>query len=219
MNVAEPSSANGGACYVMAAVNATGLTTSERGALKAASGAYVTALHPCPAQPVAAGAGAPAAGSSPAPAAAPARQASPVQLATRFWDSVPLPAPHPKSQPDFAITGKRTYLTTGDSNHPPAWTKRTPFGALSIAAVGTYVVDWGDGTTTGPYSTTGAPYPHGTITHTYDRTGRVTITVHERWRATWRIGRFHGALGGLHTTGTLPDFRIRQVQAVITQSQ
>ncbi len=83
--------------------------------------------------------------------------------------------------------------------------------------VGSYTVDWGDKTpTTGPYSTTGGSYPSGTITHTYDNTGLVSITVTERWQATWRIGGQGGHLHDLHTTGTLRGFRIGQVQAVIT---
>jgi hypothetical protein len=72
--------------------------------------------------------------------------------------------------------------------------------------------------TTGPYANPGGPYPSGTITHTYDNTGTVTITVREDWTATWSIGALHGTLEALHTTGTDPGFVVRQIQAVITQS-
>jgi hypothetical protein len=142
---------------------------------------------------------------------------SPAQLAERFWYSVRLPVPKPVSQPDFGVTGKLVYLQAGDTNTPPAWTRATPFGALEITAHGVYTVDWGDGSTsTGPYTTPGGPYPRGVITHTYDVVGTVTITVREYWKATWTIGARGGTLADLRTTGTLPDFPIRQIQAVIT---
>lgn len=221
LDVAEPSSANGRACYVMVAVNVSGMSGGERAALVATSTGVLASMPACPAQPAAAPApGTPGTpGGARAPAPAPVRLPSPGTLATRFWDTIPLPHPHPVSRPDYAITGKRTYVSTGDTNRPAPWTKPTPFGTLSITAVGTYTVQWGDGTTSGPYSTTGGPYPSGTITHTYDNTGTVTITVTEQWHATWRIGAFHGTLGGLHTTGDIPGFVVRQLQAVITQSQ
>ena len=218
--MAEPSSANGRACYVMVAVNVAGMNAAERAALVAVSDGTVTAMPACPAQPAApTGGGGGGPGAVRAPAPAPIRLPSPATFAVRFWDTIPLPHPHPVSRPDYAITGKPTYLSTGDSNRPAPWTKPTPFGTLSITAVGTYTVQWGDGTTSGPYTTTGGPYPSGTITHTYDNTGTVTITVNEEWHATWRIGGFHGGLGGLHTTGDIPGFVVRQLQAVITQSE
>lgn len=203
----------------MVAVNVAGMTASERAALVATSTGVLASMPACPAQPAAPAAAPTPAGAPATPAPAPVHLPSPATFAVRFWDTIPLPHPHPVSRPDYAITGKPTYLSTGDSNRPPPWTKPTPFGTLRITAVGTYTVDWGDGTTSGPYSTTGGPYPSGTITHTYDNTGTVTITVTQQWHATWRIGGFHGRLGGLHTTGDLPGFVIRQLQAVITQSQ
>jgi hypothetical protein len=81
------------------------------------------------------------------------------------------------------------------------------------------MVDWGDGTVpawTGPYEQEGRPYPNGTISHTYDNVGAVTVTVQEVWTATWRLGAAFGNLTALHTTSTIPDFPVRPVQAVLT---
>jgi hypothetical protein len=206
LDVAEASAQRGKNCYLLVAVDIAGMSQTQIGALEAASVAVEVVLPACPIQPVAPG------------GAAPVPVATPPQLAQRFWDTIRLPVPHPESQPDYAVTGKVTYLRMGDTNTPGPWTKPTPYGTLTITAQGTYTVDWGDSTPpSGPYTTTGASYPTGTITHTYDNVGTVTITATERWTATWTIGTaFHGTLDALHTTGTIADFAIRQVQAVIT---
>jgi hypothetical protein len=204
IDIAEQSNNDGNACYIVDAVNTAGLDAGEIATLTVISSSVMFSMPPCPNQPQ---------------GGVPVAQPTPVQLATNFWDTVRLPVPKPRTKPDFAVTGKVTYLAAGDTNTPPAWTRTTPFGLLSISAHGTYTVDWGDGTpTTGPYANPGGPYPSGTITHTYDNTGTVTITVREDWTATWSIGALHGTLEALHTTGTDPGFVVRQIQAVITQS-
>lgn len=142
---------------------------------------------------------------------------SPFQLASAFWDVVPLPVPQPSVPPGKAITGTESYLVTGDTEAPPPWVIATPIGTLTVTAHGTYLVNWGDGTgLTGPYATTGAPWPTGTITHVYDTAATVTIEVEEEWTATWSLGGAGGTLAGLTTVGTLPGFDVGQVQAVVT---
>ena len=204
VDIARVSSHDGKECYVLIPVNTAGLSSVDIAAIEAGDGAIELALPACPNQPTGA-------------AAVP--QPTPTQVATKFWDTIRLPVPRPTTRPDYAITGKLTYLQAGDTNTPAPWTRQTPFGPLTITAHGTYTVNWGDATpTSGPYTNPGGPYPSGTITHTYDNTGTVTITVHEAWTATWNIGTFHGTLRDLHTTGTDPGFVIRQIQAVITGS-
>jgi hypothetical protein len=201
IDVAEVSSHDGQACYLVVEQSEAGLTAAEIRDDIVAAAALEQAIPPCPDQP--------------APRTAP--PLSPQQLAAAFWYTIRLPVPKPSSRPDFATTGKTTYLETGDTVHPPSWTRATPLGELVITATGTYTVDWGDRSPTGgPYTITGGPYPDGAITHTYDATGTVDIVVREDWTATWHIGDTRGALGGLHTTGQLPDFAVRQIQAVIT---
>jgi hypothetical protein len=152
----------------------------------------------------------------PFPAPAPTVVVTPAGLARAFWSEVALPVPQPSTRPAFAVTGRPVYLSTGGTPDPPAWRRPTPFGELVVVATGSFGVTWGDGSTSGPYATTGGPYPDGTITHTYDAVGAVTVTVREAWTATWSIGAVHGVLGGLATVGTLPDLPVRQIQAVVT---
>jgi hypothetical protein len=204
VSVTEIGLVGGEDCTYSAAITPAERAQGQLGTLGAVSGPINGPLPPCPAQPTAA-----AKGRVP--------PVSPAQLAEKFWYTVHLPTPKPTSRPDYATTGKLTYLAAGDTNAPPPWTDPTPLGTLRITARATYTVDWGDSTPlTGPYTTAGGPYPTGTITHTYDTTGTVTITVHEDWTATWTIGAIKGTLADLHTTGTLPNFPVRQIQAVIT---
>lgn len=141
---------------------------------------------------------------------------TPQQLAAQFWDTIPLPVPHPSIPPGYAITGKPAYLVTNGTLAPQAYETTTILGPLSVTAHGTYTVHWGDGTTGGPYNAEGLPYPNGNISHTYDNVGTVTVTVDEAWTATWSLAGAGGTLTQLQTEATIPNFDIRQIQAVIT---
>lgn len=138
----------------------------------------------------------------------------PVMYAVQFWQDVPLPDPKPFIAPGWAITGKFAYLETrGERQH--TYTRDTPFGPLELVATGRYHVDWGDGTTSGPYDVEGRPWPDGQITHTYIDVGTYDVVVTERWSSTWRIGDDGGTLTGLRTEGRIEDFRVEQIQAVV----
>lgn len=143
----------------------------------------------------------------------------PVTLAVQFWQTIPLPTPRPAIPPGYAVTGKEAYLVTNGTTTPPPYTRNTPLGTLTVTATGRYVVDWGDPAQpgwVGPYSTEGAPWPDGRITHVYDYAGTDTVTVEEQWTAVWHLAGASGTLAGLHTTATIPGFRVEQLQAVIT---
>lgn len=140
---------------------------------------------------------------------------SAVTLALRFWRTIDLPTPHASVPPGWAITGKPAYLVTSGTGDPAPYRDATPLGELTLAAVGTYRVNWGDGIATGPYHSAGLPWPSGRITHTYTTVGTYRIVVSESWSATWRLGGAGGTLTGLVTTVTIPDFPVKQVQAVI----
>lgn len=146
----------------------------------------------------------------------PALAVNPAVLAAQFWQTIPLPVPKPTIPPGYAITGKPAYLVTDGTVDPPSWTNATPLGPLTVTAHGTYRVDWGDGSTTGPFSAEGQPYPQGSIVHTYDVAGTATVTVTEQWTATWTLGAAGGALQQLQTQAAIPDLRIQQLQAVLT---
>jgi hypothetical protein len=155
---------------------------------------------PCPVQPRAPG--------EPAPLETPA------MVAMRYWEQVPLPKPMPFIAPGRAITGKLAYLETrGEVEH--TYTSSTIFGQLTIVASGSYVVDWGDGSTSGPHAFEGRAWPNGGITHDYLNVGTYDIVVTERWTARWALGGETGLLRTLQTTGRIDDFPVEQLQAVI----
>ena len=148
----------------------------------------------------------------------PAITANPAAYATAFWQTIPLPVPKPTIPPGYAITGMPAYLVTGGTVDPPGYSEATPLGQLTVTAHGAYHVDWGDGATGGPYDAEGQPYPHGTIAHTYEDVGTVTVTVTESWAATWTLGAARGTLAGIQTRAAIDRFQIQQIQAVITQN-
>ncbi len=171
--------------------------------------AWLSSVHypNCPTAP-------PAANGAPAPP-----PLNPFAMAVQFWQSIPLPVPRPAIPPGYAVTGKPAYLVTNGTTSPAPFTEATPLGPLTVVATGRYLVDWGDPAApgwSGPYATEGQPWPDGTITHVYDYTGTDTVTVVEDWTATWQLAGAAGTLGGLHTTATIPAFRVGQLQAVIT---
>lgn len=139
---------------------------------------------------------------------------SPQSYAVSFWQEIPLPEPKPHIAPGRAITGKTAYLETRGKMHD-TYASATPVGPLTIDAVGTYEVDWGDGTTTGPYTVEGQAWPDGQITHQYIDIGRYDVVVTERWTATWRLGAASGRLYELRTSGRIGAFPVEQIQAVV----
>jgi len=160
--------------------------------------AYLASLGPCP-------------GADPVPAQSPVSPAA--AMADRFFQEVPLPTPDPVIAPGRAITGLTAYLQTrGATTH--AFTRSTPLGPMAIDATGTYTVDWGDGTVTGPHSVEGRPWPEGQITHSYTDVGTYDVVVTETWTAAWRVGSERGTLGGLRTTARIEAFPVGEVQAV-----
>jgi hypothetical protein len=162
---------------------------------------YYEDYPPCPEQPRAPG--------EPAPVVTRA------MIAARYWEQVPLPVPKPAIAPGRAITGKTAYLETkGEITH--TYTNNTIFGPLEIASTGRYYVDWGDGKgEAGPYSLEGQPWPGGVITHQYVNVGTYTVTVTEKWVGQWRLGGESGTLRTLETVGSIADFPVQQIQAVI----
>ncbi len=140
---------------------------------------------------------------------------SPRVIATSFWQNIPLPKPQPHIAPGWAITGKTAFLEThGERQHD--YSRDTPFGGLGLTARGQYFVDWGDGETTGPYDVEGGAWPDGQITHTYINVGLYNVVVTEQWSSTWHLGGENGTLTGLETEGGIDNFRVEQIQAVVS---
>jgi len=136
-------------------------------------------------------------------------------VAARYWEGpVILPKPQPSIAPGRAITGKTAYLeTNGETTH--TYRTETGFGPLNIVATGSYTVQWGDSTTSGPFSFEGRPWPSGEITHQYLDVGKYNILVIERWTATWSLDGESGVLRELRSTGRIDSFPVEQLQAVI----
>lgn len=145
----------------------------------------------------------------------PVVQISPEQVALSFWRQADLPVPEPSIAPGWAITGKTAYL---EANSEPTaqfeW--RIPgFGVLAVDAEAELVVDWGDGRGPQSYDSIGGPWPEGDVTTVYGDSGAVDVVVTQQWTADWSLGAATGTLGGLQTSGTIEDFEVRQIQAVI----
>lgn len=151
---------------------------------------------------------------APSPFAGAAQLETPAMVARRYWEQRTLPAPRPTIAPGRAITGKLAYLETRgqlrDVNEAD-----TVLGRLSVIASGEYTIDWGDGTTTGPYAFEGQPWPHGEITHDYLNVGHYDIVITERWTATWSLAGQTGVLRELRTVGSIENFPVDQIQAVV----
>lgn len=147
------------------------------------------------------------------------RESAPVEtpsmIAMRYWEQVRLPKPDPYVAPGRAITGKIAYLETRGVVTRTYTNPTTVYGQLVIVASGSYEVDWGDGTTTGPHSYEGGAWPEGRITHVYRDVGSYNIVVREKWTATWSLGGERGLLRTLGTAGNINDFPVEQIQAVV----
>ena len=157
-------------------------------------------------------------GSCPAAPAAPAQQGlAPAAVAAQFWSNEgqnPLLRPDPQIRPGYAVTGKTAYLETGGRT-TQVFSDPTGAGVLQIQANGQFWVDWGDESgVQGPYDNAGAPYPDGTITHTWSDTGSYTVTVYETWSATWSLAGQSGTLAGLRTVGRINGFPVKELVSV-----
>lgn len=59
-----------------------------------------------------------------------------------------------------------------------------------------YIWDFGDGSTISSFNQ-GAPYPTGTITHTYRSEGNPTVRLLVTWSGTWSSGGISGPINGV----------------------
>jgi hypothetical protein len=146
---------------------------------------------------------------------------SPAAIAQAFVRSLGIPAPEPRIDPGWALTGMPAYL---EIHGQEAFThdEQIPgFGQLRVSFEPTYFeIDWGDGTTrVVDDGRTGAPYdgPESQqISHTYaDGDGGNVVRVDARWHATWRLAGFSGVVGGLQTSEEFP-LEVREMQSVRT---
>ncbi|MCC5949956.1 MAG: hypothetical protein JJT89_16000 [Nitriliruptoraceae bacterium] len=98
--------------------------------------------------------------------------------------------PEPRIVPGYMITGMVAYLETGRDLTIEETVDAGPPGLpvlVELRATGSYTVEWGDGTVTGPHDTPGGPWPDGDVTHTYERADTVDIVVRDTWELQWRF--------------------------------
>lgn len=145
-------------------------------------------------------------------------QVDPEETVVAVLERVPLPAPAPVIAPGWAITGKPAFLEPNlavpvvGGKPTVSETRSTDLGDLALTAVAVYRVDWGD-TETGPHAGPGGPWPDGNIVHTWTDMGTYNVVVTAVWAVDWRLGAASGRLS-VPTVGTIPAFRVEQVQAV-----
>jgi len=136
-------------------------------------------------------------------------------FAFEFWRNTPLPVPNPSLNPTKPVTGLDAYLSL-QADLRPSFTHQTPIGPLTVSAVGTPTVRWGDGSVTKvTRGYAGGPYPNGKLTHQYiDRcSGTLEVTV--SWTARWSLAGDGGTLSGLSTRAQMA-LLTEEIQAVIT---
>lgn len=142
----------------------------------------------------------------------------PATIAAATWQDVKsLPVPSLDIDPDHALAGKKVYLEIAGAQ---TWTETidNPIGDdIVLTATSDYLVGWGDPRRPEPTVTRspGGPWPDGDVTHTYsDAAPKRTITVTQRWRATWSAGGQGGTLDRLATTSAPLSLEVRQLEAV-----
>jgi hypothetical protein len=143
-----------------------------------------------------------------------------------FWREENLPHPTVTSHPDYAITGRPTYVEIGGPPSLDVDIADPVSGQLvHVHARSVYTVTWGDrwadasdprSAATTVTTSQGGPYPDGDVIHTYRHVdGQLMIAVRQDWTASWNAGpSLGGPLSGLHTDAELP-FHVEQVQAVV----
>lgn len=144
----------------------------------------------------------------------------------QYLRQVRMPAPQPHIAPGKALTGLPAYLELGGLPTTMDFRTDTPHGVLSGRAIATAVhVDWGEGTGADVDTewvsadpTQAGPYPHGAITHVYTTTGKRQVHVVAEWRADWSLANRSGTVDGLVSQGTITDFPVQQLQAVIVDN-
>lgn len=147
-----------------------------------------------------------------------------LEFAASIVDQLPRPAPI--VEPGEALTGLRMHLELGPELTPgePLTFERTRTLALgevtvpvTVSAVGTYTVDWGDGSPVETHDRAGRGYREGApaVTHVWQDRGTYSVTVQDTWVLTVRaegVGTF--TLRRTLTPRTR-DVPVTEVQAVI----
>jgi hypothetical protein len=129
-----------------------------------------------------------------------------------------LPRAEPFIAPGFGLAGLTAYLETARGlwlNPQPVQVELST-GPVNAAfqATATYVVDWGDGTVTGPHADPGTSWPNGTITHTYLDRGTYEVRVVDQWAVTFTVDGLPPQTVALELDADAYEFEVRERTAV-----
>jgi hypothetical protein len=143
-------------------------------------------------------------------------------FARDFFQSVALPQPQPVISAPEGICGVVHTLNLHMPTEQIYTYNDTNFGDVTMHLYGTVSVDWGDGSAVDKYHDGGADFPNSDIGHSYTTVGHYRITATASWTAQITIGPYQGGfydlvIGGVTTSGQIPDFQVIQLQAVITE--
>jgi hypothetical protein len=143
------------------------------------------------------------------------------QFAHDFFAIADIPQPQPVISAPEGICGVVHTLNLHMPTEAIYTYDDSTFGPMIMHVYGTVKVDWGDGTGVDTYTDGGADFPNSDIGHSYTTVGHYKITVTASWIARITIGPYQGQtynlqVGGVTTSGQIPDFHVIQLQAVIT---
>lgn len=131
------------------------------------------------------------------------------QLINQAFHQLPFATPRPTFQPHTTkpFINKDVYLTTGfnPEGNQPGEARTTTLLGHQVTITPTLIdatYTWGDGATTGPTTDLGAPWPNGTIKHTYTAPGTYPVTITTTYSATFSIDGGPQQQIGLTTTRT-----------------
>lgn len=168
-------------------------------------------------------------GGTPPPATgAPAPQAptiSPVEIATQAWTTQKFAKPGASLQPvgNITLPGLATYF---EASFPAAGL--APGESVTVTMLGQqvslrprsvqYTYHFGDGTSFGPTPNRGGPYPTGTVRHTYQRKGTVTVRIDVTLSGEFSIdgGAWQPIPGTTTVQGTPSTLQVRPLQSRLT---